>query len=63
MWSRTSSPHTGLHWHRQLLFYLPSRPKQELSLNAVLNPLRTKLYPFDMKTQSVPRSKHSMSRL
>jgi hypothetical protein len=27
------------------------------------NPLRSKLYPSELKTQSVPRSKHSLPRL
>jgi hypothetical protein len=28
-----------------------------------IDPIRTKLYPSDLKTQSVPRSKHSLRQL
>jgi hypothetical protein len=37
-------------------------PKESLHLRQIcINPLMTKLYVSDLKTQSVPRSKHSVS--
>jgi hypothetical protein len=43
-----------------------SKPTQNNRQNFIymyLNPLMKKLYPSDLKTQFVPRSKHSLHRL
>jgi len=44
-----------------LFFRIPCTKKIERDIE--INFLRTKLHPSDLKTQSVPRSKHSLPRL
>ena len=48
--------------HRILSTHLKTKTTYQI-YSVELNPLRTKLYLSDIRTQFVPRSKHSLSRL